>query len=211
MEQEQFQLPPPSEEIESKVENMKRSAAYRPAAPQYVRFYSRSKRDKEASAREKRPIFMPVEYVEILVPGDKDSVADRPVREIDRYCWPDLYTRFRRNQSQETPGMPLTEWGGVTPERAHELAFFRVKTVEQLADVSDGVLQGLGLGARAEREKAKAYLLVMKGDALGVEMRAENDLLKTRIAALEKLAASGAAQEEVKAVKPTKKQATQSE
>lgn len=182
---QQFELEPPDEETQRALENMTRSAAMRPADQKYVRFYSRPKKNDEKSREEGRPVFEPVEYVEIFTPGDKDTIVDRPVRNIDRYAWADKYRAFRMGKSQESAGTPLSEWGGVTPERAIEYAHFKIKTVEQLAEVPDGNLPNLGMHARAEREKARGYIAVMKGNSPLAEMQAKNEALLKRLEALE--------------------------
>lgn len=198
MDTKPFQLTPPDDLTQATLENMRRSPASRPTDPRYVTFYTRSKRNAEASAKEGRPVFEAVEYVTILTPGDKDTIVDRPVRETDRYCWPEKYTAFRNNLTQDT-GMPLSEWQGVSPERVKELEYFRIRTVEQLADVADAQLPNLGPSARADREKAKSYLAVMKGAAPVAELKAENDELRKRLEALEALSRQGAPEKQKQA------------
>lgn len=187
-----FELPPPSPEVEAIVTEVMNSAI-RPADSRYVRFYTRDKRDADKSRAEGRPVFAPVEYIEILTPGDKDTVVDRPVRPADPYIWTDKYKAFKEGSTQES-GLPLGEWGGVPSHRVAELAHFKVRTVEQLADVPDVNLGQLGMNARAEREKARAYLAVMRDNAPVAEIKAENVALKARLDALEKLAAAGSLQ-----------------
>jgi hypothetical protein len=185
-----FELSHPDDETQALLDQIARTPSLTPSDPRYVRFYMRSKRNAEKSAKEGRPIFEPREYVEILCPGDKDTIIDRPVRKLDRYVWREKYLAFKRNETQETPGTPLTEWEGVTPERAKELEYFRIRTVEQLADVPDSNLGNLGHTARAERDKAKGYLEVMRGNAPMAQLRDENAQLKARLEALERLAQS---------------------
>lgn len=222
-----FKLEPPDEEIASHLRMMANSAALRPADPRYVTFRTVSKLDKLKSQGGKtmqpdpatgepkeiwikgegRPVHKAVEYVTILCPGDKDTIVDRPVNKLDPYCWPEKYIAFRNNQSQEMNGVPLEKWGGIPQERVADFAAMRITTVEQLADVPDGNLSALGMHARAEREKARGYLAVMKGNAPVAEMKAENERLKAeqsamaeRLAKLEALAA----QSDVKAEKKGK-------
>ena len=187
----QFELPEPDEETQNLLNSIATTPALTPADARYVRFYSRSKQNKQKTAAEGRPIFEAVEYVEILTPGDKDTVVDRPVRKLDMYLWTQKYVAFRQGLSQESDGTPISAWGGVPPERVDELKHFRIRMVEQLAEVPDSNLSNLGPNARAEREKARAYLAAMKGEGPAKELRAENDALKARLDALEKLAANG--------------------
>lgn len=203
-----FRLPPPDEEMQAHLRSAAGSAARRPADPRYVTFYSRPKLNKLKSyggkilqpdpetgepkevwvKGEGRPVYDAVDYVIVLCPGDKDTVIDRPVNNFDRHAWREKYEAYRNNQSQDTNGVPLEKWGGVSLERVAEYAHVRIKTVEQLADVPDATLSGLGMNARAEREKARGYLAVMKGAPV-TELQAKNEELQKRLEALEALAA----------------------
>jgi hypothetical protein len=60
-----------------------------------------------------------------------------------------------------------------------------VKTVEQLAGVSDGNLQKLGPGALDERKRAQEYLESTKSRAPLLRLQNENKEQASRIAALE--------------------------
>lgn len=181
-------LPPPDDETAALLEQMANTPALTPADPRYVTFRTVPKKDKEASLAEGRPISRPVEYIQILTPGDKDTIIDRPVRKLDRYVYQDKYLAFRASASQES-GTPLSAWGGISEERVEELKHFKISTVEALADLADAHLSGKGMTIRKERDKARNYLAAMKDDAPIAEMKAENAALKERMAALEALAA----------------------
>jgi hypothetical protein len=186
---EHFELEPPDEKIETKLIAIGRSSV-KPASASYVRFFSKPKRNKKKSAEAGRPIFEPEERIEILTAGDKDVIVDRPVDPVERYLYRDKYIAFKRGLAQEATGTMLSAWGGVSPERVREYEFARVRTVEQLAEVPDSAIQGLGMGALAERQKAREYIEVMKGNAPLQALRSENEAMKTRLEALERLAAN---------------------
>lgn len=183
----QFELEPPDDLLEAKL-NARMRSAVKPASPDLVRFFSKPKKNKKKSLEAGRPIFEPQERVEIFTAGDKDSIIDRPVDKMDMYIYRDKYIAFKRGLAQEVTGTLLTVWAGVPPERCQDLAYFKVKTVEQLAEVPDSAIQTMGIGARAEREKAREYLEVMKGNAPLQALRSENEAMKARLEALEKLA-----------------------
>jgi hypothetical protein len=141
----------------------------------------------------KRAIFEPVEYVEILTPGDKDTIVNRPVRETDRYYWPEKYVAFKNGTAHNgSDGTPLSACGFLTPERVEELKTLRIYTVEALADVTDGNLPTLGMHARSERTKARDWLAALNGTGAVAELRAQNEALMKRLAALERQAAESA-------------------
>ena len=123
-----------------------------------VKFDVRSREDKTASKEAGRPIFKDVEYIDIRVPGSPDNVS-RPATQRDRKRFPKHYAAFKNRISDEdsVEGTPLAEWPQVTRSQADELAFFGIKTVEQLAQVSDVNGQGL-MGFHGLKRKANAWL-----------------------------------------------------
>jgi hypothetical protein len=140
----------------------------RPAA----RFYMRPIQNREKSAEAGRPVFEDVEYVEIFTPGDKLNIIDRPVRDADRQNFGNIYSAFKTGAEAKLEGTPLTEWPGITRAQAEELAFFKVRTVEQLASISDTNASSMG-PILAIRQKARDYLERAAGSAPMDKVRAE--------------------------------------
>jgi len=158
-----------------------------------VKFFIKAVEDKAKSAQEGRPIFKDVEYIDIRTPGQKDYVA-RPAREADRRRFPRHYEAFkaRTEVDEKLEGTLLTEWPGVTRAQAEELAFFNVKTVEQLAGMSDQNAQQF-MGINALKRKAMQYIETAKNQAASTELR--NELEKRD----EQLSAQSALIEEMQA------------
>lgn len=128
------------------------------------RFYVRPVQNNFRSQAEGRPIFDERDYVEIIIPGAKDTV-DRQVQEQDKDRWPEQYRRFKEDAEQATDGTPLEQWPAISVSQIAELKAKKIRTVEQLAGVSDGNLANLGLGARQLRDRALAYLEAAAGNA----------------------------------------------
>ncbi len=137
-------------------------------------FYSKPKQDDAKTEAEGRPIFVPVEYVRIETPGDRSNIIERPARPEDLARFRAQYRAFKENRSQdEASGTLLSAWGDVPPERVEELAYFKVRTVEQLAALSDENLPKIGAGGSKERQRARDYIETMKGRAPVMQLRAE--------------------------------------
>jgi len=136
-------------------------APKKPAAP---RFFVKAVKLEFRSQQEGRPIFEDREFVEILIPGDRRAIAHEPVGEEHKARWPRQYEAFKAGREAPLEGTPLREWpvSDMMPARVEELAFFNIRTVEELAAVSDAHLQNLGMGARALREKARRFLEVAR-------------------------------------------------
>lgn len=143
-------------------------------------FYLKAVQHKASSRREGRPIHVNREYVKILIPGQRDTV-DRPVQEADKSRWPAAWERFVKNQEQHD-GTPLEQWRYLNPAQVANLKSSNVFTIEELAAVSDGNLQNLGMGARDLRDRARQHLKPQ--DEVETELRAENADLRNQVKSL---------------------------
>jgi len=150
------------------------------------RFYIKPVQNGRKTADEGRPVFDDQEYVEIHVPGDRNSIIDTPVRDEHRRRWPQHYAHFKNGMESPSEGWALVEWPGITRSQAEELAFFKVKTVEDLAGLSDGQLSKcLPMGGFPLREAAQRALELAKGAAPAEKLAAENEALRANVASLE--------------------------
>lgn len=135
-------------------------------------FHLEPVKDEAASAKEGRPIYHDREFVRLQVVGDKTNIPDRIATDADKARFPREYALFKAGDSEQVTGTPLREWPGVTKGQILELAHFGIKTVEQLAEVSDGNVAQMG-PIRALREKARDWVAAAKKQAPTTELRAE--------------------------------------
>lgn len=149
-----------------------------------ARFYQRSVQDQAASEAAGRPIFKPVVYLEKRVPSDRLQTIDRPMRESDKMEHPEPWMRYEAGQNEKPDGQPLSEWPRVTRTQVDELAYFKVRTVEELARVPDSAQTSLG-PLFALRDKARAYLDNAASGAQEAKLKAERDELDAKNRALE--------------------------
>ncbi len=135
------------------------SAPKSPAIPQ---FFTEAVKLEFKSKQEGRPIFEEQEFVRIIIPGDRRAMAVEPVNDEHKARWPREYEAYRAGREAPVEGTPLSEWPSnqMNTARVQELAYFNIKTVEQLAAVNDAQLQNLGMGAREMRDRAKKFLEV---------------------------------------------------
>jgi hypothetical protein len=131
-----------------------------PRAPAIPRFKTEAVHLPYRSKAAGRPIYEDREFVEILIPGDRRSMAVEPVTDEHRARWPAAYEAFRAGRAAPLEGTPLADWpnSSLTRARVEELAHFNIRTVEHLAAVSDAQLANLGLGARELRQAARTFL-----------------------------------------------------
>ena len=154
-----------------------------------VRFYMAPRLDQTASTEQGRPIYKEVPYVEIMQPGNKENIINRPATNRDKQRFPEHFRKFQARQDQEEAavGTPLIEWPALTRAQVEELKFFNIHTVEQLIAVSDAHSQKI-MGVAALKQKAKNFLEASKvsatADALA-EANAKIAKLTARLEALE--------------------------
>lgn len=136
--------------------------------PSLVFFEDKAIKNQRASTEAGMPIFDAVTFAKIVAPGQRNSEV---VIEVYRK-FPDgtermrpegqhLHGLFRQWQEKSGPqnaGTPLDQWPVIDIAQAEMFRFQHVYTVQQLAELPDGVLQHIGRGAREMRAKAQAWL-----------------------------------------------------
>lgn len=157
------------------------------------------------SAAEGRPVFRDVEYVRILIPGDSKTEVIHKVSDKIRMEYRAEYEHWKRTQQQAVVGTPLEQWPGASASFIKTCKHFNVFSVESLAEMSDGLLGNLGMGAREMRERARAWLASAKDNAVAEKLAAENSQLQAQIDSLtQQIAAMGARFSEIQAEAPRK-------
>lgn len=165
-----------------------------------LRFFSEAVRNNFQSERHGQPIFDTVLYVDVITPGQSESIPrfelervyskhtigldGQPV--IERY---EKYEMFREQieayKSQETgdghEGTPISQWANIDAGTAATLKAAGVFTVEMLAAVNDGNLQKLGLGGRVLRDQAQGFLQSRTFGLPTTQMSAENANMKQEL------------------------------
>lgn len=128
-----------------------------------VRFFTKPVQDEVQTREQGRPIFCDVEYVDVQVPGDRLGGVCRPASSSDKQRWQGHYEAFKKRTSNDEvlTGTPLAQWPAVTRSQVEELAFFHVKTVEQLANLADSNAHNF-MGIHAMRRKAVEWLEISK-------------------------------------------------
>jgi hypothetical protein len=140
----------------------------------HVEFYTDAVENPQKSKEAGRPIFEDTEMVLIIPPGDKDNTIVAPAKMyLPRFRA--RYQAWKSGQDQDgVTGTLLKEWpGGPSASQIKNLEFFHVRTVEQLAGLSDGNLQAMGPGHLELRKRAQAYLDASVGAASAQKMQSE--------------------------------------
>ena len=149
----------------------------------YVEFYRKPVQHDAKSREAGRAIYDEVDYVRIHTPGDKSSVIERPVTAMDAERFADRYNKWKSGQEEAVSGTPLTAMPGMTAAKVEEYRFFKITTIEQLADAADNLGQKF-MGFQGDKARAKAFMEVAANNAPIEKM---NAALQERDATIEQL------------------------
>lgn len=146
------------------------------------RFYLRPVYMRFESEKQGNPVYKDVEYVEIHVPGEIKNIVDRKVRDADKERWRPQYAAFKAQESKEF-GTPIHNLPNLHPSQIALMQHINIRSIEDLASLTDSGLETLGPGARELQKMATAYL--EKSDDRDNRLAEENATLKTQMLDLE--------------------------
>lgn len=128
-----------------------------------------------------RPQYEDREHVEISIKGQDKQVVVREVTNADRDRFPIAYGRFKNQTQDAATGTPIEMMPGVGPSFALHLRSIHIRTVEDLAAVSDeAALMNIGMGARDLVEKAKAWVASQTPEKIKLEQQLADTLAQNK-------------------------------
>jgi hypothetical protein len=149
-----------------------------------VKFFMHPQLNNARTKEEGRPIYEEKPYIQIMQPGNKDSIIIRPATRMDKERFAEHFRKFEAREDQDAiEGTLISEWPGVTRAQAEELKYLNVVTVEQLASISDSNAQNI-MGIQLLKQKAERYLEASKEEAIAEkfnDLQAKYDDLMARL------------------------------
>lgn len=150
------------------------------ARPPFVRFETRSEESRAASVAAGNTVYTDVDYALITPQGSKDCIE----RRVDEWLvmlreqvkqerfpnqWLDHYKRLYEGWKAEgeipVQGTPLRNWPMLTPAQVKTLTGLKLLSVEDLAVANEETIARMGMGGRALKDKAVAWLKAQGSDA----------------------------------------------
>ena len=173
-----------------------------------VNFYVEPLRNNFRSEEEGRDIFEDTVCIRKIVAGSRDELV-RIATDEDKREFSKEYKAFIEAGGEIVSGTPLSQWPAAGASFCKEMAYFNVKTVEQLADLADGRAQAMGMGINEKAVAARAWLEATQGTGAQIgKIAVENERLKDELEGMrEQLKALMAAQNEMAPKMPLKKTA----
>ena len=148
----------------------------------HVRFFMRPRIDVVKSQEANRPIYKDVAFIEIMIPGDKNNIVTAEVWSQHILRFPTHWEQFQAGVKNQIVGTPLRLAPFLTESHVAELEYFKILTVEQLANLADSNMTFMG--AREMQQAAKRFL----------DKASSNEVLMKRIEELESKLIGGAAE-----------------
>ena len=172
--------------------------------PPYVTFELRAVEDRAKSIESGAYAVKDVAFAIITPQGSKDCierVAEDWFKQLEgqvsqgRFprAWYDAFRgAFKSWQEGTEPvlnGTDVRNWPAVSPAQVKQLQELRIRTVEDLAGANEETIHRLGMGGRALKQKAQAWLDSAQNTGKQAEafaaLQAENTDLKARCESLE--------------------------
>jgi hypothetical protein len=157
----------------------------------HVRFYRGQQLHGMQSAEAGRPIFVGVDMIEIRQPGERDVFCGLAT-EWHKRRFPKQWEAYQAGREYQPDGTPLDVLFPTEPEVVTNLRYFKIFTVEQLADLDDNAIARIGIGARQMvnkaikfKESATNYAAASRMNAEIENLKSERDTLKEQLAAMQ--------------------------
>lgn len=149
----------------------------------YVEFMREPVLHPAKSREAGRAIYEERDFIRIHVPGDKTSVVYRQVTDQDVHRFQSRYDKWKAGQAEAVSGTPLSALSNMTPAKVEEYKFFKIITIEQLAEANDQLGQKF-MSFQADKQRAKQFVEMTRGNAPIEKM---NEELQKRDAEIENL------------------------
>jgi hypothetical protein len=145
----------------------------------HVRFFKLARIDVLASQAANRPVFKDMDYVEVMIPGDKNNIVVEPVWQQYKDRFPQKWAQYLAGEEQTASGTPLKVAPFLTPALVEDLKFLKIVTIEQLASLPDTAMNFMG--AQEYKQAAIRYLNVTSSNE---SLLAQIQALQAQVAAL---------------------------
>lgn len=176
--------------------------------PPYVRFESRPIEDRDATVKAGHVVYKDVDFALVTPAGSKDvheAIASEWLEKIRRevqngrvpQAWAThfeaIYQAWKKDEEPPVNGTRLSHWPGLNKAQLEQLRNLRMLTIEDVAAMNEEAIARIGMGGRALKQRAQAFLDAATGPAKQAEqlaaMQVENEALKAKLnTALEAIA-----------------------
>lgn len=134
----------------------------------FVRFETRPIEDRDATIREGRYIAMDVDYAIIQPAGAKDTIEKRVDEWFATFMRPEkmqlgaqyraMYDAWKQGKEIPLDGTSVRIWPVLSPAQVENLIACNLRTIEDVAAANEDAMRRMGMGGRALKQQAQAWL-----------------------------------------------------
>jgi FtsZ-binding cell division protein ZapB len=165
--------------------------------PPFVRFETRSFEDREATIKQGHYVGIDVDFALITPSGSKDIIErnvsewfqqlrEQVMQERMNADWANafykMYDAFKEGKEAPLVGTPVINWPGLSPSQVKQLVSLNLRAVEDVAIMNEESIARLGMGGRALKDRAVAWLAAARDVGMVAEasaaLKLENEELK---------------------------------
>lgn len=170
----------------------------------FVMFDTKPVEDAAKTKAEGQMRYRDQDYAIVTVPGDSKSNSIEKIESFFRKKeeemkvgrvhpdwirkWRHDYDLYRKGQEIPLDGTPIKGWKLLSGAQQEDLIRLHIRTVEELANLSDDGMRNYGMGALELKRRAQAWLSQNQTHEAGAlklaELTRENDSLKDQVATL---------------------------
>lgn len=156
-----------------------------------VQFRTEPKKAQAKSREKGRPVYEDIDVIEIRNPADQFTVIVRAATEQDKRTYRKAWTAYsNEKKADKVEGTLLREWRGITRAQAQEAAYFKILTVEQLAEADEETVADLGIEWYELKKDAELYLRDTQDSAERTAIADENQKLRKQLEEMQKALAA---------------------
>ena len=169
-----------------------------------VEFYTDSVPSDYQTVAAGHPVFVEKPFVRIIIPGSQNTIIEVPVDDTHKRRFPIQWAKFSAGEKNgDMTGWKLESWPAINSAQVKTLKYMNIFTVEQLAEISDGAAQAVGMGAMELKTRAKAAVAAAKGNAQVEAQAVENKRLSDELETLKAMVLTMTVPKDVKADEET--------
>jgi len=163
-----------SNKLASDLDNTDFVGATNPDDQLFVQFYEEPLEIRYKSAQAGHPVYEMRDFIKIHTPGSELNKVVSVVEESHKRRFPRQWAHYQ-NTKQNAPveGWALEKWPQINAAQVKELKYHNVFTVEMLAGLPFGTVQGLGMGYVELQEQAKIAMKAAKDASFVTSQAAE--------------------------------------
>ena len=123
-----------------------------------------------------REVYEDREHIEIRIKGQDKGIYSDLVRPEHIRRFPIAYAAFKAGKEAPVVGTPIEQMAGVGPAMVHNLRGLNIRTIEDLAAISDeNALSAIGMGARELVTRAKAWVNGKAPEVVNLQQQLEEE------------------------------------